>query len=124
MHDERGSGLFGTVLGVGIFLLLMATGVQVLTHLYAASVVEAVAYDAAQAVTSASSPVIAHAEQDARDLLGRMADDAVFDWDIGEDDAVVTITTRSPSVLPARLADRLGLSTIESRSRMRVEEFR
>lgn len=124
MRGERGSGLLGTVLGLGIFLLLMLAGVQVLTHLYATSVLEAVAYDAVQTVSAASGPGIEQAEANARALLGGLGDDAAFLWDVGTEQVAVRITTSGPSVLPTVVADRLGLSAIEREYRMRVETFR
>jgi hypothetical protein len=112
------------VLGVGIFLLLMMTAVQVLTHLYATSVVEATAYDAVQAASSASGGGVAAAEARARDLMGGLSDGATFDWTVEGDEVAVRIVAERNRVLPGVLGERLGLHVVDREFRMRVEEFR
>lgn len=123
-RDEQGSGLLGTVLATGIFLLLMLLSVQVLTHLYATSVVEAAAYDAVQAVSARDGRGVAEAESHARGLLGRLSDGATFDWAADGDEVVLRLTAERRQALPAPLGERLGADRIEREFRMRVERFR
>lgn len=101
----------------------MLTAVQVLTHLYATSVVEATAYDAVQAASAASGDVAA-AEAKARDLLGGLSDGATFHWTVDGDDVALRIVAERTPVLPGVLGDRLGLHVIDREFRMRMEEFR
>lgn len=122
--DEQGSGLLATVLATGIFLLLMLLSVQVLTHLYATSVVEAAAYDAVRQVSTRGGRDVSGAESNARALLGGLSDGASFEWAVGSDEVVLRITAERGSVLPAPLGERLAANRIERELRMRVERFR
>lgn len=115
-RDERGAGILGTVLGAGVFLLLLLFAVQVLVGLYTRSVVTAATYDAAKAVAGADagSPAARlDAERNAQAQLGAYGRQVVFDWAASTDDVVV-LTARGPrpSFLPAALTGSVGLGDV------------
>lgn len=124
LAGERGSGVLGTTLGVGVTLLLLLTAAHVLTHLYATSVVTAATYDAAVLAAGAQGDV-AGAERAARLAMGELGERAVLDWSgTSEDEVVVRVAVRRPGLVPVRYADLLGLRTIEREARVRVERVR
>lgn len=112
------------MLATGIFLLLMLLSVQVLTHLYATSVIEAAAYDAVGAVSARDGRGVAEAESHARALLGSLSDDTAFHWSVDDDEIVLRVSAERPHALPARLGQRLGADRIQREFRMRAERFR
>ncbi len=86
---DAGTGVVGTSLAVGLVLVLLLVGVQVLLHLVAASTVSGAAHDAARAVALAEPAPPAVAEQEARRRLGALGDSARFDWSGSDADRVV-----------------------------------
>jgi hypothetical protein len=126
-HDERGSGVFSAWFGFIVFLALLLFAVQVLFNLYATSVVNSVAYDAARKVAGArggpGSVVVAEAE--ARRALGRYGDRVSFSW-AGTDADVVVLRVRatSPTVLLPALAGPVAFGNIDRTVRVRMERVR
>lgn len=126
-REERGAGVIGTVLGTGVFLLLMLFAVQVLVGLYTTSVVAAATYDAAKAAAGADAgpATLADAERNAQAQLGDYGRRVVFDWSATTDDVVV-LSARGPrpTFLPESLAGPVGLGDIERTVEVRKERVR
>jgi hypothetical protein len=89
------------VAGVGIFLFLLFLAVNVLLNLYAASVVNAAAFDAARTVAGSDGGPGAQlrAEAEARQVLGRRGDDATFAWSIDDEEVTLQVAVDNPSLL-------------------------
>jgi hypothetical protein len=110
-----------------VFLALLLFAVQALYNLYAASVVTAVAYDAARQVAGAegglsSAPT---AEAGARQALGRYADRVTFDWSGSDGEAVVLrVQARNPRFLLPALAGPVAFDHFDRTVRVRTEAFR
>ncbi|HEV8297038.1 MAG TPA: TadE/TadG family type IV pilus assembly protein [Acidimicrobiales bacterium] len=127
-----GSGLLGTVSGVGVFLLLLFFAVQLCVGLYARSAVTAAAYDAARSVAGyrgAESRVEARraAEEDFRRALGRFGtDNARLEWLEPDDPDVVRVRVVAdlPTLLPAAMVDAIGFGRTDRTLEVRVERFR
>jgi hypothetical protein len=103
--------------------------VQVLVDLYQTSVVTAVGYDVARSVAAdpdqpPSSADLLAATARARDLLGRVGDDAEVEWDVDESLGVVrlrlVVATRR-FLLPV-VAGPLGLDEVDRTITVRMEE--
>lgn len=128
-RDERGAGILSTVLGAGVFLLLLLFAVQVLVGLYTRSVVTAATYDAAKAVAGAdagsSAAARLDAERNAQAQLGAYGREVVFDW-AASTDVVVVLTARGPrpSFLPAALTGPVGLGDVVRTVTVRKEALR
>lgn len=126
---ERGSGTVGALAGVGIIGLLLMVAANVLLHLHTASVVTAVAFDAARTVATAEPSGGAPggrsvAVASARALLGGKAAATSFDWSGTTPDTVrLRVTTPGPHLLPEPLLHRLGLATISRTAVVRAERF-
>lgn len=134
-RGEAGAGILGTVLGAGVFLLLLLFAVQVLVGLYATSVVTAATYDAAKSVAGADvgeSPLAkADAERTAQAQLGDFGRRVSFQWGEVDEDGdslvdVVLLSARAPrpSFLPRSLLGGVGLGDIERTVRVRLERVR
>ena len=127
-HGEAGAGLIGTFFGVVVFLVLLLVAVQVLSGLYARSVVAAVSYDAARTLGGAdqgdgeASRAVAVAR--ARRQLGSMGEKATFEWDNDPDTVRLTVRSPAPTVLPQSLTGPVGLGDIERTVTVRVERVR
>ncbi len=139
LAGERGSGLLGVTLGIGVVMTLLLTSAHLLLHLYVTTVVTAAGYDAAveaaahstdaaggdTAESDGSGVRTAHAEASARQALGALAERAVFDWSSSTaDEVVLRLETSSPGLVPARFAGTMGLTAVEREFRVRVERFR
>jgi hypothetical protein len=101
--------------------------VQALLNLYATSVVTSVAYDAAREVAGAggNTGALARAEHRARSLLGRFGREVTFDWSArNEDDVVLRVRGRVPSVLLPASRGPLAFGDIDRTVRLRLERFR
>ena len=128
-RDEGGAGVVGTLIGAGVFVLLLLFAVQVLLGLYTTSVVTAATYDAAKAVAGAdaggSLAARADAVANAKSQLGAYGDKVSFDWG-GTTADVVELTARGPkpSFLPATLTGPAGLGDVVRTVRVRVEKVR
>lgn len=129
-RDQAGTGMLGTVLGAGVFVLLMLFAVQVLVGLYATSVVTAATYDAAKAVAGAdagpSPAVLADAERNAAAQLGSYGAGVRFTWDAPPTGEVVRLTARAPrpTFLPRALTGAVGLDDIVRTVQVRRERVR
>lgn len=124
--DERGTGVIGTVLGAGVFILLLLFAVQVLVGLYTTSVVTAATYDAAKAVAGAdaagSSVARLDAERNAQAQLGDYGRGVEFEWgDPSADVVVLTARGPHPSFLPRALTGPAGLGDIVRKVHVRRE---
>ncbi|MGI8574507.1 MAG: hypothetical protein ACR2MA_04015 [Egibacteraceae bacterium] len=128
LHEEGGSGLVGTLVGVGALLLLVLLATHALVHLYTTSVVSAVAFDAARVVAGSdgqAAGAAAQAEAQARSLLGAQSERTQFHWrSLGPDVVVLRVTARSPALLPETVARLTGLRAIDRTVRVRAERFR
>lgn len=110
-----------------MFLALLLFAVQATFNLYAASVVTAVAYDAARQVAGAEGGLSAAsgAEAQARRTLGHYADRVEFDWSASDAEAVVLrVHARNPHVLLPVLAGPVAFDEVDRTVRVRVEAFR
>lgn len=127
--DEAGTGVIGTLLGAGVFILLMLFAVQVLVGLYTSSVVNAATYDAAKTVAGSDGGDAAKADavRTARAQLGSYGKRVTFTWDPeGTDADVVRLEARGPrpSFLPATLTGPPGLGDIVRTVTVRWEKVR
>jgi hypothetical protein len=125
--SERGGGPISTWFGFLVFLTLLLFAVQALFNLYAASVVTAVAYDAARQVAGAEGGLssASTAEAGARRALGRYADRVTFDWSGSDGEAaVLRVQARNPHVLLPALAGPVAFDQVDRTVRVRVESFR
>jgi len=114
-------------IGFSVFLVMLLFAVQVLFNLYAASVVTAVSYDAARRVAGGDGGpgLMAEAEEQARQSLGRYSDRVTFDWsETTADEVVLHVQTDNPNVLLPVLAGPAALDTLDRTIRVRVERFR
>jgi Flp pilus assembly protein TadG len=126
-HGDDGTGVISTLAGVTVFLVLLFFAVQVLTNLYATSVVTSVTYDAARrAATHGHPPTpdeLADAEAHARSLLGRLGTKAAFDWSASDDDVVeLRIEVPNPRFIP--MVPLVGLDEVDRTVTVRIEEPR
>ena len=126
-RGEEGGGPISTWIGFLVFLSLLLFAVQALFNLYAASVVTAVAYDAARQVAGAGGGLARApgAEADARRALGRYGARVTFDWSASGGEAVVLrVQARNPHVLLPALAGPLAFDQLDRTVRVRTETFR
>jgi hypothetical protein len=109
-------------------LVLILFAVQVLFDLYARSAVTAAAFDAARVVAGSdagpSQSSQGEAEANSRRELGGYGQRATFDWVVDADDVRLVVRVRSPSVLPAVIAEPLGLDTVDRSVVVRRERVR
>jgi hypothetical protein len=119
---ERGSGIISVLVGVPIVLVLMLLAVQVLTDLYARSVVSAAAFDGARIVAGqdGGNAAIPNAEDHVRRVLGRFGHDLRLTWSADGDRVALRVEGRVPSVLPLPLP----LDRIDRTARARTERWR
>lgn len=125
---ERGSGLFGAIAGVTVFLAFLTVAVQILMNLYTASVVTSAAYDAARQVAADGERPLdetakERAEAHARSLLGDVGDDTAFTWDESDPEVVrLRVVARSPRFLLPVVDGALGLDVVDRTVTVRLEE--
>lgn len=125
--DDRGTGVISTLAGVTVFLLLLFFAVQLLTNLYATSVVTSATDDAARRAATHGHPPspteLADAEEAARALLGRYGQGATFDWGASDADVIrLRVEIRNPRFVP--LIPLVGLDEIDRTVTVRIEEPR
>jgi len=129
-EGDRGAGMIGSLGGVLAFLALMFLAVQLLTNLYATSVVTSAAHEGARiaagrGVDHSSAIAVARArsrgEQRARHLMGRFGHRVHMDWSGSTTDTVVL---RVRADAPRFLLGDLGRHHIDRTVRARVEELR
>lgn len=124
--------MIGTLLGAGVFVLLMLFAVQVLVGLYTTTVVTAATYDAAKAVAGAdaaagrSAAAEADALRNARAQLGDYGRRVTFEWSADAAAEYVELTARGPrpSFLPRALTGPVGLGDIVRTVQVRREQVR
>lgn len=132
MPRARGSvgvGLLSTAAGVVVFLVFLMFTVQLLFGLYASSTVTAVANDAATRAASSQASSLAVIEAEARESLGRIGDQATFEWAVddadgdGVDDTVVLeVVATPPRLIPASIGGAIGLDEVRRVVRVRAEQ--
>ena len=122
MRDERGSGLLGSVLGVGILIALLGLASNVALGLWTRSTVDAVAYDAARDVATAPSgsdpaAVRSAAVHRAEALLGRYGRRVDLRFEGAWTAPSVTLRVRAPgiSLLPRMLGDGPVVGALDRR---------
>ena len=126
-RGDSGAGIISTLAGLTSFLILQLFAVQVLTNLYATSVVTSATYDAARRAATHGHPPsaaeLADAEDHARHLLGRMGARASFDWTGTDADAVrLRVQVANPRLVP--LVPVVGLDSVDRTVTVRVEALR
>lgn len=128
VHRERGAGLISTAAGVVVFLMFLVFAVQLLYGLYASSTVTAVVHDAAQRAAAPGAPPVGTIEADARASLGRVGEEASFEWaqedtdgDGLADTVVLRVVADPPRFVPRSLGDGVGLGPIDRTVRVRLE---
>ena len=128
----RGSGLFGTLMGFTVFMLLLVVAVQVLFNLYATTVVTGAAYDAARLVAGYDSAsdrcaATAGAEAALRGRLGGYTErgTVTLAWTCRDPETVsLAVLADHPTILPRRLRGLTGLGRLERTIEVRVEDLR
>lgn len=124
-HTQEGTGIIGTLFGFLFFMLFLLFAVQVLVHLYAASMLTSAAFDAAQQVATSPGDQAAQvpvATAEARQLLGRFGTgQTTFTWEeVNANQVVLQVTAESPGFLPLPPAFRRIQRTVT----VRTERFR
>jgi hypothetical protein len=125
---ERGTGLFGSVAGVTVFLALLTVAVQILVDLYQTSVVTAAGYDAARSVAAdptqpPSDAELAAATAQVEELLGGAARGATIEWDVRGDVVRLHLVVPTRRFLLPVVAGPLGLDEVDRTITVRVEEL-
>lgn len=128
--DQRGVGLLSSAAGILVFLVFLLFAVQLLFGLYATSTITAVANDAALRAAAQEAPGVAAIEADARRMLGRIGDEASFEWSTedndgdGVDDTVVLeVVAHPPRLIPRSIGGALGMDDVRRTVRARREAF-
>lgn len=114
--------------GLVVFLSLLTVALQVLVNLHSASVVTAVAYDAARQAATGGAPVTDDrrlaAEEHARSLLGGIGDQTTFEWDDSDPEVVqLRVVAPAPRFLLPVVDGALGLDVVDRTVTVRVEEL-
>jgi hypothetical protein len=132
--DDRGSGLLSAFAGILAFLVFLFFCVQLLTGLFARSMVSDVARAGATSVAGArvdrSDPdAVETAQREAearmRDRLGTLGNTATFDWSGTDDDHVeMRVQARSPRFMFGSFRGALVTDSIDRTVWVRVEELR
>ncbi len=130
--SERGSGLFGTLMGLTVFMLLLVAAVQVLFNLYATTVVTSAAFDAARLVAGYDRAddrcrAAAEAESALRQRLDRYLERGTIDlaWACDDPESVrLAFDARHPTILPEPLQGLGGLGRAQRVVEVRGEDLR
>lgn len=127
LPPDAGAGLVSSVAGITVFLGFLLFSVQLLTNLYATSVVTSAVHDGARrAAEAGSAPEDRRAaEAQVRELLGAYGDEAELDWS-GTDADVVRLRVQidNPSFLLRSLPADLPFQHIDRTATVRVEQLR
>jgi hypothetical protein len=127
---DRGTGLIGSLAAVTVVLVLMFFAVQLLTSLYAASLVTSAAHEAVNLAAGRSvdqtdrvgvATARLRGERRARQLLGKFGDRVEMDWSGSNSDVVVLRVRAEP---PRFLLGDLGIGLVDRTVRARVEALR
>lgn len=127
---DAGTGAVSTVAGITVVLAFLFLAVQLLTNLYATSVVTSAAHDGARMAAEADrdhqAPVVRReVEHHVRTVLGRYGERVELDWRGTTDDQVVLrVRADNPSLLLRSLGGELPFTRIDRTVRVRVEEIR
>jgi hypothetical protein len=126
-HSDAGAGLVSSVAGITVFLAFLLFSVQLLTNLYATSVVTSAVHDGARRAAEAGTGPDDRraAEAQVRALLGAYGDEARLDW-AGTDADVVRLRVQidNPSFLLRSLPAELPFQHIDRTATVRVERPR
>lgn len=114
--------------GLLVFLAFLTFAVQLCLNLYATSAVTGAAYDAARIVAGSEGGGEVQAQQEAethaRQVLGRLGDDASFEWQVDGDDVSLRVHVVNPRVVLPALGARLGFDTVDRTVTVRREALR
>ena len=132
LDPRRGSGLFGTLMGFTVFMLLLIAAVQVLFSLHATTVVTSAAFDAARLVAGYDSvadrcAATEAAESSLRQRLGRYLErgTVTLSWTCNDPETVrLAVRADHPAVLPGPLRGLAGLGRLERIVEVRSEDLR
>lgn len=130
--SQHGSGLFGTLMGFTVFMLLLMAAVQVMYNLYATTVVTGAAFDAARHVAGYDHAddrcgTTAEAESALRSRLGRYLDRGAITiaWTCDDPEIVrLAFEADHPSILPEALRNLGGLGRPRRVVEVRSEDLR
>lgn len=126
-RGEEGAGLIGTIAGFTTFLAFLLFAVQLLTNLYATSVVTSATHDGASLAARSDGghldPVVqARAEDHVREILGSYGGDADFDWSTSTVDVVrLRVRIDNPSFLLRSLPADLPFQHVDRTAVVRAE---
>jgi Flp pilus assembly protein TadG len=121
-HDERGSGLLSTTIGLLMLMGLLLFSLHVLLALHTRTLVGAAAWDVARAMSVEDAESTSTAQQRANNLIGRLrpkVDVSASD----SDTIVVSVSATSPGFLPG-VTSLDGLRKITRTVRMQREELK
>ncbi len=121
LRGDRGTGLFGSVFGLLIFLVFMLLAVQVLWSLYATSMVTGAAYDAGR--TAARTGSASAGEARFQNTVGGYDAEVSIDVPAGVGTVTVSLTGENPTMVPDRFARVLPFGTIDRTIEIRNEVF-
>lgn len=126
---DRGAGAVSTIAGFTAFLAFLLLAVQLLTNLYATSVVTSATYDGARLAAESDGGhldpgVRRDIEGHVRDLLGDYGERASFDWS-GSDAEVVRLRVEidNPSLMLRSLPADLPFTHVDRTATVRVEQL-
>jgi hypothetical protein len=128
-RSQLGSGVFGTMFGLFVFLLLLLVAVNVVYALYARSMVTNAALDAARHVAGYAAATDRDSARDVEDAAFHdrigLGDNARLEWSADDPDVVVVrVVAVPPSLMPRALGDIFGIGTTNREIRVRVERER
>lgn len=119
---ERGSGVFSAIFGVTVVLVLLTFTAHVLLNLWAMSVVDSVAFDAATEVATAdrgrAGPALeARVIERARESLGRYGRTVQMEFEPDASGRSVILHVQAPplNLLPRAASSVVGLGGIDRR---------
>ncbi|HTN81274.1 MAG TPA: hypothetical protein VMK16_16500 [Acidimicrobiales bacterium] len=111
LAGDAGSGLVSSLAGVTAFLAFLFLAVHLIVGLYATSVVQEAAAEAARRVAGSTSTDVpasaAEAEVALRHSLGALGNRASVTWSLGEDSVRVTVRVERPGFLRALGSDEI-----------------
>lgn len=121
-HDERGSGLISTTVGLLMLMGLLLFSLHVLLALHTRTLVGAAAWDVARAIAVENAESTSTAQQRANTLIGKLNPKV----DVSGSDSntiVVSVSATSPGFLPG-VTSLDGLRKITRTVRIQREEFK
>ncbi len=121
-HREDGAGLISTSIGTLMLMLLLGSALHVLLALHTRTLVGAAAWDAARARAGKHPATKSEARARVNAMLGGLHPTTEFD-DTNADEIVVTVTAKSPGMLPG-VTSLDGLRLVKRTVHIRREKFR